>query len=41
MSPRDDVPQQSVRFPEMLELAYNAELTRVCHVLKALECAQD
>jgi hypothetical protein len=41
MSPRDDVPPQPARFSELLQLAYDAELTRVCHVLKALECAQD
>jgi len=38
---RDDLPPQPARFSEFLELAYNAELTRACHVLKALECAQD
>ncbi|HET6905362.1 MAG TPA: hypothetical protein VFH52_00260 [Rhodanobacteraceae bacterium] len=41
MSPRDDVPPQPARFSESLKLAYDAELTRVCHVMKALECAQD
>jgi hypothetical protein len=41
MSPRDDVPPQPARFSELLQLAHNAELTRVRHVLKALECAQD
>lgn len=40
-SRRDDLPPQPARFSELLELAYDAELTRVCHVLKALECAQD
>jgi hypothetical protein len=38
---RDDLPPQPAHFSELLELAYNAELTRICHVLKALECAQD
>lgn len=37
----DDCLPQPARFSEWLELAYAAELTRVCHVLKALECAQD
>jgi hypothetical protein len=37
----DDLLPQVARFLELLELAYNAELTRVCHVMKALECAQD
>lgn len=37
----DDCLPQPARFSEWLELAYSAELTRVCHVLKALECAQD
>ncbi|HET9835414.1 MAG TPA: hypothetical protein VFP88_03590 [Rhodanobacteraceae bacterium] len=42
MSQRSDEPlPQQARFLEWLELAYNAELTRVCHVMKALECAQD
>lgn len=36
----DDLLPQPARFSELLELAYNAELTRVCHVLKALECAK-
>lgn len=37
----DDCLPQPARFSEWLESAYAAELTRVCHVLKALECAQD
>ncbi|HET7557634.1 MAG TPA: hypothetical protein VFK08_06125 [Rhodanobacteraceae bacterium] len=37
----DDCLPQPARFSEWLELAYTAELTRICHVLKALECAQD
>ncbi|HEX6613878.1 MAG TPA: hypothetical protein VF022_08465 [Rhodanobacteraceae bacterium] len=37
----DDCLPQPARFSDWLELAYAAELTRVCHVLKALECAQD
>lgn len=37
----DDCLPQPARFSEWLELAYAAELTRICHVLKALECAQD
>jgi hypothetical protein len=37
----DDCLPQPARFSEWLEFAYAAELTRVCHVLKALECAQD
>lgn len=42
MSPRsNDLLPQPARFPELLALAYDAELTRVCHVMKALECAQD
>ena len=41
MSPRDDVLPQPARLPESLDRAYNAELTRARHVLKALECAQD
>lgn len=36
----DDCLPQPARFSEWLELAYAAELTRICHVLKALECAQ-
>jgi hypothetical protein len=42
MSPcSDESLPQAARFPKFLALAYNAELTRVCHVMKALECAQD
>lgn len=37
----DDCLSPPGRFSQWLELAYAAELTRICHVLKALECAQD
>ncbi|HXS73223.1 MAG TPA: hypothetical protein VN725_04205 [Rhodanobacteraceae bacterium] len=39
---RSDRPlPHAARITELLELAYAAELTRMRHVLKALECAQD